>query len=395
MEKLKVLAIGTSSDHMIRFVKYCDLQDDESVQIDVFLTGMNESVDVFKRESNVYGCKTPKIFNLLLRIPRISDVVQLHFQVASFRKLLSQNLYSLICIHQLKPYTLPITKIAKKKNIKVMLIPWGSDVLRATKKQKRDLQKAFNIADYVSNNFRLDFTKKIVQIFKVSPVKLVDTGYGSEVISSVYEQKLNSNKNAIAKEFGMSEDRYYITCGYAANRAQRHVNMIEAIGKNKSLFPQKPLLIFPFTYGPDKMNDYQSEIVDCCSQYQLDYFFVKDYLSNEKMARLRLLSDLFFQILPTDACSASMVEYILAGSICVVGKWLDYKSLEEHGAPYYICEKLSDLPNLVGNIYKQTNPNINVSEETKQYILSSSWQYIIQKWYRFFHAYSNEIQKHS
>ena len=266
-----------------------------------------------------------------------------------------------------------------------MLTPWGSDVLRASNNQKQQLKKAFALADYVSSDLSLGFTDKYVQMYNVSRDKLYDTGYGSEVISSVYKQKPCVEKNLIAKEFGIPEDKYYITCGYAANRAQRHQDMIKAVGTNILLFPKFPVLIFPFTYGPDKTEEYQSELVNLCSRYQLNCYFVKEYLDDEIMARLRLLSDLFFHILPTDACSASMIEYILAGSICIVGKWLYYPSLETNQKPYYVCDTLADLPELVGRIYKKNNPSIEISKETINYILSCGWEFRIKKWYQLFH----------
>lgn len=382
--KANILVVGTDSDHFLRFIKYCDLQYDSDIQIDVFLTSINTSANGF-REGNVYGVSIPRVLKLLLRIPYIRDAVIVYFQVEAFRKLLiGKTQYSLISIHQLKTYTLPLTRIAKKVGIKVMLTPWGSDVLRASRIQKKKLKKAFCLADYVSSDHSIGFTEKYVQMYNVSRFKLYDTGYGSEVISSIADQKFHLDKNTVANEFGIPEERYYITCGYAANRAQRHVNMIEAIGENKTIFPNRPFLIFPFTYGPDKMNGYQSELIDKCSHYKLDYCFVTEYLAIDKVARLRLLSDLYFHLLPTDAFSASLIEYILAGSLCIKGKWLDYPSLEKYQVPYYNCDSLSELSTVIYNIFQKNVPKIIITNETEQMILSYTWENVIKKWFHFF-----------
>lgn len=387
--KLSVLAVGTDSDHMIRYIKYCDEQNDKDIQIDVFLTSINAPKSVFNRQDDVYGVSIPGVVKPLLRIPRVRDSIKLYYQKAAFKKLLCKKHYSLVCIHQLKTYTLTLTEIAKKYGAKVMLTPWGSDVLRASDNQKRCLKKAFDISDYVSSDLSVGFTDKFVRIYDVSRAKLVDAWYGSDVLTSIHSQKENYDKSTIASEFGMPINRYYITCGYAANRAQRHINMIDAVGKNKALFPKQPILVFPFTYGPDKLNDYQKELIEKCSQYRLDYCFVKDYMSIEKVARLRLLSDLYFHILPTDAYSASLIEYLLAGSICINGKWLDYPSLERFQTPYYLCEKLSELPNVVEEIYHYNNPSIKLLKETENTIMAGGWDNQIINWYKFFHSIIN------
>ena len=382
--RLSVLAVGTNSDHMLRYIKYCDAKKVSDIHIDVFLTTINAPINVFGRDKDVYGVTVPILLSFLLRMPYIRNLVGLCYQTRTFRRLLKNNIYSLVCIHQLHPYTLSLTRIAKKSGIKVLLTPWGSDVLRASEKQKRRLKRAFSIADYVSSDLSVGFTDKFVQMYEVDRNKLVDAWYGSDVISSIYQQKQKVNKISIAKEFMIPTDRYYITCGYAANHTQRHINMIEAIGKNKRLFPKDPFLVFPFTYGPDKYNNYQAELENLCSQYELDYYFVKDYMPIEKVARLRLLSDLYFHILPTDAYSASLIEYILAGSICINGKWLDYPSLEKYQKPYYIVEDLAELPFLVRDIFKTVPKTIDILKDTENIILTGSWSVQINNWYRFF-----------
>lgn len=392
MKKLRVLAVGTNSDHMLRHIRFCDEMKDKDVQVDMFLTVVNEPVSVFHRE-NAFGTSMPKVFSPLLHLPRISDVVRRFFQVSSFRKIMRNNDYHLVCIHQLHPYTLAITKISKKHGSHVMLCPWGSDVLRASEKNIRKLKKAFALADFVSSDLSFGFTDKYVQMYDVSRYKLVEGGYGSEVISSVYEQKPIIDKNCVAVEFGMPKDRFYITCGYAATRSQRHLNMIEAVGKNKEIIPRPPFLIFPFTYGPDRFNDYQNELVSLCKQYHLEYCFVKDYMPIDKVARLRLLSDLYFHILPTDVCSSSLLEYLLAGSICVNGKWLDYPSLEKYQVPYYICDSLAVLPDVLNMILIKPDPHITLTKETEQVILAGNNEARIRKWYDFYHYYINTIKE--
>ena len=353
----------------------------------VFLTSVNKPITVFKREKNVFGVAIPKFLTPLLRIPHVREKLIFFYQVAEYRRVLTKNNYDLICIHQLHSYTLTMTRIAKEKGIKVMLTPWGSDVLRASKKQKLSLRKAFALTDYVSSDLSIGFTDKFVRMYDVDRNKLVDAWYGSDVISTICQQKQIVNKESIAKEFMMPSDRYYITCGYAANRAQRHVNMIEAVGKNKNVFSKEPLLIFPFTYGPDKNNNYQVELEELCLQYGLDYCFVKEYMPIEKVAKLRLLSDLYFHILPTDAYSASLIEYILAGSICINGKWLDYPSLEKYQIPYYVVEKLTELPLLVEAIFKKDSPRIAILKETENIVMAGSWSVQINKWYEFYYSF--------
>lgn len=391
---LSILAVGTDSDHMIRHIKYCDAQKDEKIVIDVLLTRYNKTGIILQRDRGIFCVRIPKLFTPFLRLPYIGDFIRNYLPVVKFRKLIGKNSYSLICIHQLHPYTLPMTRLAKKKGMKVALVPWGSDVLRATPKKQKELKKAFSLADYsISDHGNgIDFTNKYSRMYDVPRSKLVDAAYGSEIITSIYKQKEHLNKNTIADEFGIPQNRLYVTCGYAATRAQRHIEMIEAIGKNINWFSQKPFLVFPFSYGPDRMNDYPLELEALCSKFNLDYCFLKDYMSVDKVARLRLLSDMYFHILPTDAASASLVEYILAGSACVIGEWLDYPVLKRFSISYYPCKSLSELPNLIRSIITTNDINVPLAKETELGLLSGGSEVKIKKWYSFYHTLLHTLE---
>lgn len=72
------------------------------------------SKSVFNRKGDVYGVEIPGVVKPLLRIPHVRDSIKLYYQKAAFQKLLRKKHYSLVCIHQLKTYTLTLTEIAKK-----------------------------------------------------------------------------------------------------------------------------------------------------------------------------------------------------------------------------------------------------------------------------------------
>lgn len=354
------------------------------IKVDMYVTVKDASKEMFEGAENVYfNEKLPLLLRPLLHIPKIRGLVMIHESYRTLKQILLKNHYDAINIHQLFSTTFKYAKIAKKNGLKIILTPWGSDVLRCPRYQQLNLKKAFTLADYVTYNLG-GFSEKYISIYEVSPEKMVYAGFGSEIFDLIPQYKGRLTKKELAKEVGIPEADYYITCGYMADHAQRHKLMIDAIGANREYVPKNTLLLFPFTYGNGRNEEYMSELIGLCNKYGLKCYFVTDYLSNEQMAMFRCLADLFIHIQPTDAASASLAEYLLADVQVINGKWLDYPHLEKDGMPYHICNSLEELPILVGAYLKGGLCNRGISKGVRDDLMKGAWSNQQLYWKDFF-----------
>ena len=156
--------------------------------------------------------------------------------------------------------------------------------------------------------------------------------------------------------------------------------MVEALGENKDYLPKDTVLLFQFTYGNNTDISYQHEIAGLCEKFGLKYKFFTSYLSNEDMAKYRLLCDLFLHLQPTDAANASLHEFLLAGTQVINGKWLHYPKLEAEGLPYHICESLEELASVLHSFFSNELSERLISEKLSNSILLGSWSIQKKNW---------------
>lgn len=348
----RILVIGTATFHMRRWFHYVIPILPDDIVVDMLVTSKDATADMFEGADNVfYKRETPKMLRPLLKIPKIRGLVLIHDLKKTMEAIVEEREYYAVNIHQLFGDTINYVKVAKSHGMKVVLTPWGSDVLRCPKYQVPIIKKMFRLADYVTSNLPL-FSEKYINLYNVHPNKMLYAGFASEIFDLIPEIKGKYSKSEMADKIGIPVADYYIACGYMADQAQRHKLMIESLGMNSDLIPKNAMLLFPFTYGNGRNEIYMSELKELCDKYNLKCHFVTDYLTNEQMAMLRIIADLFIHIQPTDAASASLVEYLQAGVQVINGKWLDYPNLEKDCIPYHVCEDLESLPELLKNFFE-------------------------------------------
>ena len=384
MKKKILIVSGGTSKHIRRFLHNLSAVCGETISFDLYAYAKFDNEDICDLEAKkVYTTKAGSLIRKLIRLPKIGIVFSIMAQCHTLSSILKKNHYNLVNIHQLPFYSYCFVRIAHQNNIQVMLTPWGSDVLRVSKIYIPSLRKAFDIAQLVSGDLTVGFTQKVMKIFSIQKEKIVNLGYGSDVISSILALKGKFTREQLENKLGIPKAEYYITIGYNANRSQRHLTILRAIVNNKDILPPNYGLIIPLTYGTDK-DLIIKKVRKICEEENLNAVLLTHYLTTEQVACLRLITDLFIHIQPTDAYNASLQESLLAGAQCINGKWLEYPTLETHGIPYHICENLETLSMLIGEIVQNKVTPKTLHPETETLIIEQAWDKKIKKWVEFY-----------
>ena len=79
------------------------------------------------------------------------------------------------------------------------------------------------------------------------------------------------------------------------------------------------------------------------------YQILDGFIPDEMMSSFRLCADVFINAQLTDACSASMLEYICAGTVVLNAAWLTYSSLDEKSVYYRTFESFESLGALLAD----------------------------------------------
>ena len=280
--------------------------------------------------------------------------------------------------------TFLFVKVAHRHHCKTLLVPLGSDILRASRFKNHLQRIAFNETDFVAADNRLPFSRQLVSSFSIPDFKCRPLGFGSDAITSIIETKGKYDKAHLQAQLGLPRSGYNIVCGYNAALSQRHDVMIESLIKVAKYLPKDYLIIVPLTYGLDKEKILE-RLKSIYSGASLNIFFLTEYMTPQQVTYLRLITDLFIHIQTTDAYNASLQEFMLAGAQCVNGSWLRYERLEKHGKVFHTIDSPEALTGFLEDWFTGKVQNIELSKECEQEICQGKeWGVVLSYWKSFF-----------
>jgi len=370
--------------HVRRFAENLGKVKGDGLQIDLLENSCSiENVEC-NTFNNVYSIKISRIQSVLLKIPRIRVWFANNKTCDRLYELLSEKKYDLVVMMVVHNYAPFIVTTCNKFTTKVLLFPFGSEVIRISESKKRKLKPAFLYADFVATKENSSFSQYLINTYGIDKKKFVSYGVGSETISAIIKNKGKFSREQMSKVLGIPFSRYNICCGYNAQKSQRHEEMLCALYKNKNILPNGYQVIIPLSYGDSK-----KELIDRlgkqAKEYNLSIVFVTNYLSVDELSYLRLITDLFIHVQTTDAANASIQEFILAGARCINGQWLSYPYLETEGLPYYQCPEINELPSVIREAILNRDSDFAVPHGAISEIEHNSYENVINNWKDFFY----------
>lgn len=295
-----------------------------------------------------------------------------------FKKLSRKNKYDIINIHFPKYYLAAVMGCLRKMSSNILVSPWGSDVLRVEgARLKALIYGVFYKCDYITASDIGNTGRRILSYLPNMKNKFYPQTWGSETIDYINNHIDETDAQTAKKRFGLTE-KYVITCGYNAFRAQNHNKIIEAIARIKHQLPDNLVLLFPVSYGAADKDTYVNELRKQCEEKQLDAIFVENYLSVQDVFYLRMSTDLFVHVQDTDSGNSSMQEYVLCGKKVIHGSWIHYKSFETYPPFYFPVSDFAVLGNVIIEAYN--SDNVKVAPEVLDWIRHRGWREKMIKW---------------
>lgn len=381
---LLLVAFVCHYSHVARFVKLL-----KSVNPSVEITLLADRYDISNEiKDNVdrilyKHCFNAKMPSWLAPLKHMLDLMVLGKQ---FRLLAKHHRYDIVNIHYCQYYMAYYIHCLRKIGKKMVITPWGSDVLRVNSRFKLAmLGFLYRRADMITVGPQGSVGSVVLRTFRADENKLRALGWGSETIDYINENSGGVTTNDAKVKLGLS-GRYVITCGYNAFEQQRHETMIKAICAIKHELPENLTLLFPLTYGSSietKKKNYVEQIKQWCKESELNAVFYEEYLSVSELFFLRLGTDMFIHIQTTDAGNSSLQEYVLCGKKVVHGTWIHYPHLEQYKPLFYFpVDSLDTLGNAILKAY-HSDP-IKTPPEVMEYIRNRGWKAKMKLWDDFF-----------
>lgn len=376
--KVLFLAIGCNYIHVTRFVTNLK-RTNPNAELVLFTGLKKEELDpeLVDSLSEIIYRKKSDSKGLLGSIKNIWALINQFRWLSKNRRFDIANIHFPILLYS------PIMPFIKRMAKRVVVSPWGSDILRVDGWRFKMLCKmVLKKSDYITTGENGKMGRKMRPVINKPQEFYYPLWWGSESIDYIRDKsELVSTDDA--KRMLRISNSYVITCGYNAFPSQRHEIIIDAIAKEKKNLPSDLLLLFPVTYGFDDRRDYIKRLKEKCQQLGLSALFFESFMPMSELYIVRMATDMFVHIQPTDSQSSSIQEYILCNKKIVHGSWISYPNLEKY--PPLFCFPVDDLSNLGSVIVKtyQSDP-IDYSQGLIEEIKSHGWREKMKLWDDFF-----------
>ncbi len=376
----KLLIIGgLNTKHIRRFVRRLHKYNSKAV-IDCYTTSGINSVhdDIALNASHVYGAydNVPSFLNF----PFLRTLFLLYSEHRALKRLSSQNYYDVVSLHY-PQYNYRFSLRFIRRMTKVLsLCPWGSDVYRISKTEKKILQGLYDAADVITIGAGKRFHEDTKRIFSLPEEKFKTIGIGSESIDYIIENDSQVSVEEAKKMLNVA-GKYVITCGYNNNEGQQHDKIIDGIIKIKDQLPANYILFFPLTYGGSEA--YKQHIKNRLEENNIPYKAFESYMSLDDLFIMQKATDILIHIQVTDANNATIKEYILLGKKVLNAGWISYQDLMEDGKPCYFIAKNTETvgEDLLKAIQSEPIP---VPKSVKDGLIMNGWNHWITVWDSFF-----------
>lgn len=261
--------------------------------------------------------------------------------------------------------------ILRTKKTKCFVSFWGSDLLRQSKKILKTEYKYLRKMNYLSADSYF-MEQKYKEIFPYSKKNLNIIYYGVSVINFI--DKFSENINDCKKYFGLSCNKKVIAIGYNAIKQQQHDKVLDALNtiNNKDDY----IILLQITYGSITDNEYIPKLMKALEKSGFEYKIIKDFLSIEDLAKLRIATDIFINAQTTDAFCNSIKEHMYAKTQVISATWLHYPEIDMF--PLYLNEfsEFSEIPELLN----QSISNEKLEWNKKIINEKSTWEACRNKW---------------
>lgn len=279
---------------------------------------------------------------------------------------LSKRLPKVFHYHYIEPANLRYIDYLPK-HVKVVCTFWGSDIFlgedvwfyyqqqKALKRADRITVSTPEMKRMVVSKYGVGMEEKICHtFFSLSPqlFSFLDT----------YLNQPKVNTNNFKSRFNVPNGSVVVAIANNGNRRNNHLKIIRALAQLKEDTKQQICLLFHMSYGVPK-DGYLDEVRKLVENSGIKYVIVTAFLTDEDLAQMRMVTDIYIHLPETDALSGTAIEYMYAGKILLTGAWLPYSLFHKIGLRFF---DVQDFHGITDSIEKILSGRTQLEEEVQK-----------------------------
>ena len=285
--------------------------------------------------------------------------------------------------HFMKPlFVFPIFYINEKK--KIVCSFWGSDLMRTSGTYENYfISEALKKADVITTQ-SLE-TKEIILSkfgrYLESKIKIIYFPLNQKIFNFI--DKFINEKEVI-KTFKIQNnipiDKKVIVIGHNGYEDNNHLKIIESFNKIDEKDKNSIVFVMPWTYGGNK--SYKEHIKKFVNNLNIEIIFIEKYLKEMELALLRIITEYFIMAPKSDAQSATFLEVLYAGGMCIAGDWLFYGNYRRTKLKFIEINTFREISKSILSKRKLTEIEIKKNREIiKREYLNPN---IVHDWYELY-----------
>ena len=377
MRRVLIIGNGGEDKYIGNIIRECK-KIDQSIYFDFFDVETSGRC-MFCKSVGLYVPTKQHSLMWMYAVPKLRGYLNIRDFKISLREFVKnckkQNvLYDVCQIHFLNFMYADVISDLRTIAKKIVLTPWGSDVLKARPFMLKGLRKLVRLSDVVTVSKGSRFEQDVKRILDVPQSKLYDLAFGVKSIDEILAPSDITTETA--KEALGITGSYVIVVGYNANLGHNHLKVIEQIATVKDRLPSNYLLVLPLTYGGNP--EYKAKIKKCLETYRLNHLILDKYMSNLDVVNLRMATDLFIHAQNSDANAGTIAEYLLCQKKIINPVWITYPHYETYGSPFYLFSDFEELPEVIISAIQDSS--LRVSPLLKESIRRCGWGEQSKEW---------------
>lgn len=371
---MKILLIGASqSIYIHEYIR--NVLNQANADIYLLDEGLaSEAYYAFYRSRNIHLIKTPP----LNAGSGLRNKLYYRWRLLKIRSLLKKHgPYDIIQIHFVTVVEFSYLHPSLLKSARLVASFWGSDLFRANRDRLGKLAKHLDKCDAITlSGKRME--RKFREVYgQRYDDRIYHAFFGISTFHEIDNIRQRMDRAACKESLGLDPESVVLTIGYNSNIEQQHEKVLETLGSIPEELLAKASILLPFTYGVST-GQYKARVQRLLDQLPCRHLIVEGYLPPDKIAVLRLASDVYINAQTTDAFSASVQEYLYAGSWLLNPVWLQYDELSEWGVQFQEYAHFQDIPQHIAGVLRHGLPDLSGNAFSLRD--KTSWEAVKDRW---------------
>ena len=246
------------------------------------------------------------------------------------------------------------------RNIKIVCSYWGTDllntsdvyndfiVLKVLKRADVITTESIQLKEILVAKYGRKLIDKIILNNFILEKRFID------LVDKISECVENDN---ILDELKINKSKKIIIVGNNGRRANNHIKILSSLLVLPQETKKNIVIILPLTYA--LTDDYKMELQEFSNKSDLEIKFLYEFLSWEKIVRLRILADIFIMMPVSDSFSTYFIESLYAGNKCIAASWLPYVAFKKARLNFWEVDDFEELHLIIKKVLVSKNNDID------------------------------------